>query len=284
MTARIIDGTFYERKQLDNQFKVKVTDLGNGHVETVVTQGWEWVEREMTPFALEMARECIEAAKNDPAKIAEREERSRNEAAKRAKRRVRQLCKLSGADTMLTLVYRSNQQDLALCKKHLKEFVRRVRRVIPDFLAVAAFERQQRGAWHVHMACKRIATVLPGSGGVRMKSYDLLRAIWRSVTKEHGGNVDVSRRKATSQRSPARLANYISKYITKAFAEGDKHTNRWTSFGEFGEPVVTQLGYVASMQDAVGLVLGLQPEGSEIVTCYLSRWKDVFYFVVEGSR
>lgn len=284
MTAKIIDGTFYERKQIDNRFKVKSTDLGNGHVETVVTQCWEWVERDMTPFALEMARECMEKAKNDPEKIAEREERSRQESAKRAKRNVRQLCKLAGADTLLTLVYRENQQDLQICKKHLKEFVRRVKRVIPDFIAVAAFERQKRGAWHVHMACRRIATVLPGSNGIRMKSFDVLRAIWRSVTKEYAGNVDVSRKKATSQRSAARIANYISKYIMKAFEEGEKHSNRWTRFGEFGEPTVTHLGYVSSMQEAVSVVLGRQPDGTEIVTCYLSRWQDVFYFVVEGSR
>ena len=82
----------------------------------------------------------------------------------------------------MTLTYRANQTDLELCKKHLKEFVRRVRRVLPDFVAIAAFETQKRGAWHVHMACRRVATVLANKQGVRIKSFDLLRAIWRSAT------------------------------------------------------------------------------------------------------
>ncbi|WP_312415523.1 hypothetical protein [Comamonas sp.] len=284
MTLRIIDGTAYERKRLENQFKVKTTDLGNGHQETVITQGWEWVERsDMTPFAIQMAAECIEKNRNDPKAIEEREALNKERSAKRAKKAVRQLCKVAGADTLMTLVYRSNQQDLALCKKHLKEFVRRVKRVIPDFVAIAAFEQQERGAWHVHMACRRIATVLPGADGIRLKSFNVLRAIWRSVTKEHGGNVDVSRRKQTSQRSAARIANYISKYIMKAFELGEKHSNRWTKFGDVTLPQSKRLGDFSTMQEAVAMVLGRQPEGSEIVNCYLSRWQDVFYFVVEKS-
>ncbi len=281
MTIRIIDGVAYERKRLDNQFKVKVTDLGNGHVESVVTQGWEWVERDVDPDILERWQEVLERDSEEMKE--ERERLNKERAAKRAKSRVRQLCKVAGVDTLMTLTYRANQGDLALCKRHLKEFVRRTRRIIPDFVAVAAFERQERGAWHVHMGCRRIATVLPGKGGVRMKSFDLLRSIWRSVTKAYGGNVDVSRKKATSQRSAARIANYISKYILKAFELGEMHVNRWTKFGDVTIPPSVHLGYVQSMQEAVGLVLDMQPAGSDIVTCYQSRWKDVFYFVVERS-
>ena len=104
MTLRIIDGTAYERKRLDNQFKVKTTDLGNGHQETVITQGWEWVERsDMTPFAIQMAAECIEKNRNDPKAIEEREALNKERSAKRAKKAVRQLCKVAGADTLMTL-------------------------------------------------------------------------------------------------------------------------------------------------------------------------------------
>ncbi len=283
MTIRIINGTAYERKPLDNCYKVKVTQIGHGHTETVVTRGWEWVERDMTPFAIEMAQECIDSYKNDPERIAEREAINLERAAKRAKQRVRQLCKASGADTLMTLTYRENQTDLELCKKHLKEFVRRVRRVMPDFVAVAAFEPQKRGAWHVHMGCRRFASVMASSGGVRMKSFDLLRAIWRSVTKEFGGNVDVARRKQTSQRSAARIAAYISKYITKAFAEGAKFSNRWTKFGDVTVPASVQLGYVTSLREAIELVYSVLPKNADVVTSYLSRWGDVFFLVTEGG-
>lgn len=230
MTHRIIDGTVYYRKSLDNCYKVKVTELGHGHVEAVVSQGFEWVEVDIDDWSRKRLEEMLEERNADPEYIAERERINRERAAKRAKTNVRQLCKAGNVDTLMTMTYKENQEDLDLCKKHTKEFVRRVRRIIPDFVAVAAFEQQKRGAWHVHMGCRRVATVLTGKAGVRMKSFDLLRSIWRSVTKEYGGNVDVARRKATSQRSPARIAAYLSKYITKAFTEGAKFSNRWTKF------------------------------------------------------
>jgi len=200
MALKIIDGVAYERKAADDVFKVKVTDIGNGHMETVVTRGWYWEETDMSPLAVSMYLELVEQIKADPQKQEERDQINRERAAKRARTRVRQLCKAMGANTLITLTYKANQQDLALCKKHLKEFVRRVKRVMPDFCAVCAFERQKRGAWHVHIACKKIASVATVGGWHRIKSFDLLRSIWRSITKEHGGNVDVSRRKQVSQK------------------------------------------------------------------------------------
>ena len=285
MTVRIIGDTIYERKTVPNCFRVKTTDLGNGHVETVVSQAWELVELDtsrMPDFVLRNLKEHILEKRDDPDRIKEREEINRDRAARRAKTRVRQLCKAINADSLMTLTYRANQTDLELCKKHLKEFVRRVRRVLPDFVAIAAFETQKRGAWHVHMACRRVATVLANKQGVRIKSFDLLRAIWRSVTKELGGSVDMSRRKSTSQRSPARIASYISKYITKAFEEGAKFSNRWTKFGDATVPPSVQLGYVTSMREAIELVFDLVAPGAAIVTSYLSHFKDVFFLVTES--
>lgn len=281
MTHRIIDGTAYHRKAVEGCYKLKTTDLGHGHTEAVVTQAYEWVEVDLDPVALRNLQEAYEALKEDPEYIAERERINKERAAKRAKTRVRQLCKAANADTLMTLTYKANQTDLELCKRHLKEFARRVRRVIPDFVAIAAFEPQTRGAWHVHMACRRVATVLTNKQGVRMKSFDLLRSIWRSVTKEHGGNVDLSRRKSTSQRSPARIAAYISKYITKAFEDGAKFSNRWTRFGDVQIPPSVQLGYVGSMREAIELFYDLVGEGSTVVTSYLSHFKDVFFLVTE---
>lgn len=284
MTVRIIGDALYERKTVPNCFKVKTTDLGNGHVETVVSQAWELVEVDtsrMPDDILRNLKEHILEKRDDPDRIKEREEINRNRAAKRAKTRVRQLCKAANADTLMTLTYRENQADLELCKKHLKEFVRRVYRVIPDFVGIAAFEQQDRGAWHVHLACRRISTVLANKQGVRIKSFDLLRAVWRSVTKELGGNVDVSRRKSTSKRSPARIASYISKYITKAFEEGAKFSNRWTKFGDVSIPPSVQLGYVTSMREAIELVYDLVAPGAAVVTSYLGHFKDVFFLVTE---
>jgi hypothetical protein len=118
---------------------------------------------------------------------------------------------------MLTLTYRENMLDRERMSRDFDVFLKRVRRVIPGFEYVCAFERQKRGAWHAHIAVQR---VLPHyvQRGVMVRSYDLLRSMWREVVGIDNGNVDVSRNKRVS-RSSARLASYLSKYIGKSFGE-----------------------------------------------------------------
>lgn len=279
MTIRIIDGVAYER-QRGNYYRVKVTQTQSGHFEAVASQGWEWRELDMTPEAIALYREHVTELMLDPQYVAERAQINAERAAQRARGRVRLLCKSMGADTLMTLTYRANVTDLALCKAHLKEFVRRVKRVWPGFRAVCAFERQKRGAWHVHLATERVMPVAAYQG-VIMRSYDLLRAIWRSVTKQHGGNVDVQARKRHSKRSPARIAAYLAKYLGKAFEDGPAHSQRWTKFGVIDDPQPIQLGHITDLREAIVLLYDLLPSGHSIVTTYLSRWGDLFYFVGE---
>jgi len=226
-----------------------------------------------------MYREHMEELMQDPKYLAERAEINAERAGKRAKQRVRHLCKAMGADTLLTLTYKSNQTDLALCKVHLKEFIRRLKRVIPNFRAVAAFEQQKRGAWHVHIACERLASAIHNGAGHKVKSFDLVRSVWRSVTKDHGGNIDVQSRKRNSQRSAARIASYLSKYITKSFEDGVKHSNRYSKFGDFDAPKAVKLGHMLDLRESIELVYSLVDDSREIVSTYLSRFKDVFFFV-----
>ena len=61
------------------------------------------------------------------------------QAARRAKKRVRRLCKAMGANTLLTLTYRANEKDMVRCKADLKEFNRRMLRLIPGFRFVDVF-------------------------------------------------------------------------------------------------------------------------------------------------
>ncbi|WP_147476925.1 rolling circle replication-associated protein [Vandammella animalimorsus] len=279
MSMRIVDGVGYERKR-GNFYRVKFTCLDNGHVEAVASQGWEWHEVCVTPEALALFQAHNAELLSDPDFLAERAQRHAERAARRARQRVRLLCKSMGADTLITLTYRDNVTDLDLCKRHLKEFVRRVKRVLPGFRAVCAFEQQKRGAWHVHMATERLVPVAAYQGAF-MRSYDLLRAIWRSVTKAAGGNVDVQARKRHSRRSPARIAAYLSKYLGKAFTDGPSHSNRWTKFGDISEPESIQLGHMLDLREAICLMYDLLPQGSRIVTSYLSRWQDVFFLVGE---
>ncbi|MGE0330492.1 MAG: hypothetical protein AB7P37_07340 [Ramlibacter sp.] len=207
-------------------------------------------------------------------------------AANRAKTRVRKLCKAMGASTLLTLTYRANQGDLALCKRHLAAFVRSVRKYWPDFQAVASFETQKRGAWHVHLALAGVPSsfTLGNVHGIpcRVKSFNVIRDTWRRVVGEHGGNIDVSRRKAHSRKSPAKIAAYLSKYIVKAFEQGEAYTNRWTKFGDCKIPAVVELGRAV---DPLGMIVdcyGLLGDCTNVATAIWSRFGDWFYLASES--
>ena len=271
--GRVAYGSYY-----DGVFRVKAHDLGNGHVEVSGVERTCWQELDWTQAQIQDHLDMVADADIDED---EKRKRALAVASNRAKTRVRKLCKAMGADTLMTLTYKLNQADLDLCKKHLKEFVRRVRRLIPDFRAVCGFEKQKRGAWHVHMATVKLPASLLRNG-VKVKSWNVLRAVWLSVAKEFGGNVDVSAKKRNSQRSSARIASYISKYITKAFEEGDKWTNRWTRFGDVEIPPPVDLGEFKNVDDALRSA-ALIYMGGKVDTMHLSRWGDWFYFAFEGQ-
>ncbi|TAG76831.1 MAG: hypothetical protein EAZ24_08235 [Burkholderiales bacterium] len=276
---RIVDGILYESKPA-NFVKLKAYLTKTGHQEFVAHRPLVWSEV------------CkIDYSVSEPEPRTDEDELSRSarnaaRAASRAKTRVRHACKEIGADTLLTLTYRSNQTDLALAKVHLKEFARRMYRVIPGWVAVAGFELQNRGAVHVHLATQRLAPsfVRVDKGAVvRVKSYELIRRIWRSVTKEHGGNIDVKARKRGSSRSVARIASYISKYFTKAFSDGEKWSNRWTKFGSIPSTPRVDLGTFPTMFDCIQECFRLCDQNLSIVTTY-SRRDDSFVFMLEPPR
>lgn len=254
--------------------------LGNGHyearIEPIVT--WELVG-ELSDIAYQHYQEQLQLTE-DERRIANLER-----AANRAKTRVRHLCKVAGADTLLTLTYQANMTDRAMLSQHLKEFVRRMKRLIPGFFYVAAFEQQQRGAWHVHMATHRLPPTLDAAKGVKVKSFNVIRAVWRSVTGELGGNIDVQAKKRNSSRAPSKIAAYLSKYMTKAFAEGDKWQNRFSS--SKGVPVpkperVRFNGY--GLVDVIRVVFDDLPECvSSQLRWGLSRFKDGAWFIVDQN-
>ena len=277
---RIVDRVIYGSKPAEF-LRMKATDLGNGHLEVTAYRPHVWHEWDHQPADLDAWIAEIEV----PTKQEQQENALRllQRAAQRAKGRVRQLCKVMGADTLLTLTYKQNVTDETTCKGDLKEFVRRLRRVLPDFKAVVGFEQQKRGAWHVHMATLALPPALQNKNGVKVKSFDLIRSIWRGVAKDRGGNIDVSRRKRNSKRSPARLAAYLSKYITKAFEEGAKWSNRWTKFGDFDTPRAVQLGEFPTMLDAIRAAYALALDVQVTASSFVSKWGDSFFVAFESQ-
>lgn len=237
---RIIAGVAYERATIPYAWDVRVHELGHGHTEGTILPRYAWSEGEpLSPLAQADAAQCArglsfvdgawvlyEKSKHQQALD---DEVNRKRATKRARTKVRRLCKAKGLTTLLTLTYRENMQDRSRMARDLDVFLKRVRRVIPVFEYVCAFERQKRGAWHAHIAVRKVLSHY-SSGGKLVQSYDLLRSMWRGVVGVDNGNVDVSRNRRV-QRSSAKLAGYLSKYIGKTFDQVEKHVNSYSASG-----------------------------------------------------
>jgi hypothetical protein len=171
---------------------------------------------------------------------------------------------------MLTLTYRENMQDRERMARDFDVFIKRLRRVVPDFQYVCVFERQKRGAWHAHIAVPRVLAHYLHKGAL-VRSYDLLRSLWRAVVGSDNGNVDVSRNKRI-MRSPSKLAAYIAKYIGKGFADSDDGGDSYRASGRaLPPPVVVRClssdGFAAFI-DACTL-LGPEIERGEFHSAFL---------------
>ena len=175
----------------------------------------------------------------------EKREKQREKNAQRAKTKCRWFIKAAGLNELLTITYRDNQQDRALCKVHFKEWARRMKRALGGkFEYVASFEKQDRGAMHVHVACHK----LPSHGtrhGQKIKAWKLGTEIWRSIVGENNGLVFVGgKTKHGGKRrnlSLAKLAAYVSKYIMKDYADAPLESNRYSRSNGLAEPKATRM-------------------------------------------
>ncbi|MBS1170563.1 MAG: hypothetical protein H6R01_1481 [Burkholderiaceae bacterium] len=136
---------------------------------------------------------------------------NQDRAARRSRTRMRQLILSAHLDHLLTLTYRENQTNYAQATDDLARFVRKVRRAISGWHYVAVAERQERGAWHWHIAVKGHQDV------------HLLRTCWLAVVGD--GNIDVQAPKQGKQKQRLGVVRYLSKYLSKTFAEDDRIFN-----------------------------------------------------------
>ena len=129
---------------------------------------------------------------------------------------MRRSIQAGASDHMLTLTYRENRTDARQCHADLPRFLCPVRDALPDDdKYVAVFERQKRGAGHWHLAV---------AGWQRVC---ILRELWRRVVGE--GNIDVRSwaGRGRSGECSAKLAGYLSKYITKEIDERAESAHRY---------------------------------------------------------
>lgn len=274
---RMINGTVFEGIPSPDRWIVTVHDLGNGHREGVIQRAIDWQEV-CTPTAACMA---LEPKPLTEAEQAEKDHANRKRAARRAKTRVRRLCKAQGLDTLFTLTYRANQTDLDLCKRHFELLRKRMNRLLGGFVYVAAFEQQERGAWHIHIATHALPRAFYVKG-CHVKSFNVIRAMWRDIAGELGGNFDQSRRKRYSRKSPARVASYLSKYILKAFEEGADFAKRYLS-SRCDMPKGTRMQFITdSLADLVALIHSEVCDlGRVLCSAWVSPFGDVVYLCGE---
>lgn len=162
------------------------------------------------------------------AKRGESEKRAENndDSAKRARQAVRLRCKSIRADRMLTLTYRENMKDWVRLLKDWDAFRRRMSRY-KQFHYVATVERQERGAFHIHVAVHG------------RQVYQLIRSIWQRIVGlgpdgKQGGQINVRdpHKFGFGKNGAHKLAGYISKYISKDQGSHGLNKKRyWTSRG-----------------------------------------------------
>lgn len=263
---RIIDGTLFERQSTPSGYLLSHRDLGHGHHEVALVPSYTWVEScALTPAALEDARRAatcdfVDGEWVPRPRTPEDVQRSRDAAAQRARSNVRRRCKHLQLCELVTLTYRENMVDRDRLMRDFDVFMKRLKRVAPHLHYVAVAERQKRGAWHMHIAVPRVLSHYAYRGHL-VRSYDLLRSLWRGVVGADNGNIDVARRRRV-RGSLRRLAAYLSKYIGKAFADDTRpaHLKAFTaSRGKLPPATLVRLN-VTDLTEALSMAMDLLGE------------------------
>lgn len=255
--TRVIDGVLYKRALTPYAFDLRVHELGNGHVEATALPRHAWSEVDnLSECALSDYQACLDTPPSPtPLEALKSAEMNRDRATRRARTCVRRLAKFKALTVLLTLTYRENMTDRSRMARDFDVFIKRVRRVLVGFEYICVFETQKRGAWHAHIAVRKIQSHYMHKGAL-VQSYALLRSMWRGVVGADNGNVDVSRNKRVN-RSAAKLASYLSKYIGKTFDQAEKHVNSYSASGRALPPAVLERFDTTNLADAMSALVDL---------------------------
>lgn len=279
---RIVNGIVFEGKYSENQWEVHTWE-SNGVMERSARRVIEWREAYVLPFDYKL--DPFDPVK-DAVHLEEKRLCAKQRSAKRAKTACRRLIITAGFTELLTITYRDNQQDRELCKKHFKEWVRRMKRALGGkFSYVAAFEKQERGAWHIHVACHR----LPGHAshaGSTVKGWQLGTKVWRSIVGENNGLVFVGGKTrmgtpARRRQSLAKLAQYVSKYILKGWETCPDEKNRYSRSDTLETPKPEKILLSCTFAELIAITFEVPP-GSVVVDHKLpGMFKDSIWLVTE---
>lgn len=264
------------------RWRFKSMDFGNGHREACV-----WRE---VPALQDRLDKAIEGDLRAlvPRGLGEVEE-NRKRNSRRAKQKVRHLCKAMGVNSLWTLTYKGNQVDRELALKHLDRFRRRVSAVLGDWRYIAVLEQQERGAWHIHLATHALPVRLE-RGGVKVKSWNVMRSIWRSVAGEWGGNFDEAKRcsrwghRATKVDGAGRIAAYIAKYVAKDIEVSQLNRKRYSHSDGIALPEAYRAEFATGVALVELLELAYAAVGDRILGCWFDREREVFYVESDDTK
>jgi hypothetical protein len=192
--------------------------------------------------------------------IEEEKKSNQRRAVKHAKQTTRFLVQQMQADRLLTLSYRENVEDREKVKEDFTKFRRLIkegwkgRPGLKNWRYVAVLERQERGAYHVHIAVRGWQPI----AFIRQCWYRACGASIDAKGADTPGGVNVtpprdangpSRKK---EWASVRLASYIVKYMQKTFDESTIEKNRYWRSKDIAPPISYRHWLVATnMEDAI---------------------------------
>ncbi len=258
----------------------------NGVLERSARPVIEWREVcEINPV-LDACGNPVEPAEPTPEELEEKRRKAALSAARRAKTMCRRVIITEGFDELLTLTYRENQTDRALCKRHFEAWYRRMKRALGGFRFCASFERQERGAMHVHIATHKLPEHAKFKG-VKVKAWELGTRIWRDIVGADNGLCFVGGRSRWGGRrrnmSLAKMAAYVSKYILKDFEDSPLESNRYSRSNGVVVGEIHRMTLRCTLAELLDVTFEAG-EGDVVIAHRVSKWKDGMWFCTEGPR
>lgn len=300
--VRMPDGTHleFEGKKVDDAWEVS-TWQQNGVLERSARPliAWEELGECRRPLTdEERLAKLHDDYWDEPAKlkkmIRELEEeiearklRALSAAARRAKTMCRRVIITEGFDELLTLTYRENQEDRSLCKKHFEAWYRRMKRALGEFRFCASFERQERGAMHVHVATHKLPQHAKYKG-VKIKAWEVGTRIWRDIVGADNGLCFVGGRTKwgggarRKKMGLAKMASYVSKYIMKDFEAAPAESNRYSRSNGTPVPKSHKMQLLCSLAELIAVTFE-QGDGDVVIAHRVSKWKDGFWLCTDTA-
>jgi hypothetical protein len=262
------DVDFNTSKGSESEYYAVLREFPNGAFE-MVTRLVRPMQQDAARMRYEQGGAGLRVRKPDQEPSDFERQSNHKRAERRARQRIRWLCKSLAVDRLFTLTYRENMMDRDRLKGDFQEFLRLLRRnpAFKDFQYVCVPEVQKRGAYHLHLAVNGYYPVLPmlvawqkALGGTgKERGEDTLGAVnVTSQTRYWGSQSDTWKTN--------RLAAYICKYLSETFDEHCQEKRRYWQSQGIELPVPQRIWLASSsatemIEDSVSLIQTLTGVG-----------------------